>query len=119
MGDGTRAEVKSTAKYLVANRIPRVAPEPLDEWCYLRGVKLDFIRPGKPTENGFIESFNGRLRDECLNVNEFTSIEHARAVLQNWRDDYNHRRPHGSLGNLTPSEYAIKGQKTDREPPKL
>ena len=91
----------------------------LDEWCYLRGVKLDFIRPGKPTENGFIESFNGRLRDECLNVNEFTSIEHARAVLQNWRDDYNHRRPHGSLGNLTPSEYAIKGQKTDREAPKL
>jgi hypothetical protein len=95
------------------------APLPLDEWCYLRGLKLDFIRPGKPTENGFIESFNGRLRDECLNVNQFTSIEHARAALQNWRDDYNHRRPHGSLGNLTPSEYAIKVQKTDRKAPKL
>jgi putative transposase len=91
----------------------------LDEWCYLRGVKLDFIRPGKPTENGFIESFNGRLRDECLNVHEFTSMEQARTVLQSWQDDYNHRRPHGSLGNLTPSEYAMKGQKTDSEASKL
>jgi putative transposase len=91
----------------------------LDEWCYLRGVKLDFIRPGKPTENGFIESFNGRLRDECLNVHEFTSMEQARTVLQNWQDDYNHRRPHGSLGNLTPSEFAMKGQKTDSEASKL
>jgi len=87
----------------------------LDEWCYQRGVKLDFIRPGKPTENGFIESFNGRLRDECLNVNEFTSLEHARATLLSWQQDYNHIRPHGSLGHLTPSEYAIRGQKTDTE----
>jgi putative transposase len=91
----------------------------LDEWCYLRGVKLDFIRPGKPTENGFIESINARLRDECLNVHEFTSMEQARTVLQSWQDDYNHRRPHGSLGNLTPSEYAMKGQKTDSEASKL
>ena len=83
----------------------------LDEWCYRRGVKLDFIRPGKPTENGFIESFNGRLRDECLNMNEFASLEHARATLKIWRDDYNHWRPHGSRGNLTPSEYAKRGRK--------
>jgi putative transposase len=87
----------------------------LDEWCYQRGVRLDFIRPGKPTENGFIESFNGRLRDECLNVNEFVSLEHARATLQSWREDYNHWRPHSSLGHLTPSEYAIRGQKTGPE----
>jgi putative transposase len=87
----------------------------LDEWCYQRGVKLDFIRPGKPTENGFIESFNGRLRDECLNVIEFVSLEHARATRQSWREDYNHLRPHGSVGHLTPSEYAIKGQKTGSE----
>jgi putative transposase len=91
----------------------------LDEWCYLRGVKLDFIRPGKPTENGFIESFNGRLRDECLNVNEFATLEHVREVLGSWQHDYNHHRPHGSLGRLTPSEYALKGQKTDPEAPKL
>jgi putative transposase len=91
----------------------------LDEWCYQRGVKLDFIRPGKPTENCFIESFNGRLRDECLNVNEFVSLEHARATLKTWREDYNHTRPHGSLGRLTPSEYANRGQKTDPEAPRL
>lgn len=91
----------------------------LDEWCYLRGVKLDFVRPGKPTENGFIESFNGRLRDECLNVHEFTTLHEVRAVLNAWRDDYNHRRPHGSLGHLTPSEFAIKGQESDPEASKL
>jgi putative transposase len=87
----------------------------LDEWCYLRGVKLDFIRPGKPTENGYIESFNGRLRDECLNIHEFATLEAVRAVSEAWRDDYNHRRQHGSLDHLTPSEYAMKGQKIDRE----
>lgn len=91
----------------------------LDEWCYLRGVKLDFIRPGKPTENGFIESFNGRLRDECLNVNEFATLDEVRAVLRSWRHDYNHHRPHGSLGHLTPSEFAMKGQKSDPEASKL
>ena len=62
----------------------------LDEWCYMRGVKLDFIRPGKPTENGMIESFNGRLRDECLNANEFASLDEARIILETWRHDYNH-----------------------------
>jgi putative transposase len=90
----------------------------LDE-CYLRGVKLDFIRPGKPTENAFIESFNGRLRDECLNVNEFATLEEARAVLKAWQHDYNHHRPHGSLGRLTPSEFAMTGQKTDPEASRL
>ena len=54
----------------------------LDEWCFWRGVELDFIRPGKPTENGLIESFNGRLRDECLNLTEFASLEHARATRE-------------------------------------
>ena len=82
----------------------------LDEWAWQRGVQLDFIRPGKPVENGLIESFNGRLRDECLNVTEFTSLEHAHAALSAWQDDYNHRRPHGSLGHLTPSEFARRGQ---------
>ncbi len=91
----------------------------LDEWCYLRGVKLDFIRPGKPTENGFIESFNGRLRDECLNANEFVTIDHVRAVLEVWRHDYNHHRPHGSLGHLTPSEFELRGRKKDPEGHKL
>jgi putative transposase len=84
----------------------------LDEWAYQRGVELDFIRPGKPVENAFIESFNGRLRDECLNVHEFVSIDEARSCLEAWREDYNQVRPHGALGMLTPSEFAEQGQRT-------
>ena len=70
----------------------------LDAWAYQNGVKLDFIRPGKPTENGFIESFNGRLRDECLNAHLFFSLSDTRGKLEAWRQDYNTLRPHGSLG---------------------
>ena len=83
----------------------------LDEWAYRHGIQLDFIRPGKPTENGMIESFNGRLRDECLNVHEFLSIGDAREKLEAWRIDYNDHRPHSALGHLTPSEFAMRGQK--------
>ena len=83
----------------------------LDQWAWENGVQLDFTRPGKPTDNGLCESFNGRLRDECLNVNEFTSIDHARQKIEAWRIDYNEHRPHGALGHLTPSEYAKAGQK--------
>jgi putative transposase len=82
----------------------------LEEWAYRRGVKLDFIHPGKPTENGHIESFNGRLRDECLNVTQFLSLEDAREKIEAWRIDYNAHRPHSSLGNLTPIEFARKRQ---------
>ena len=82
----------------------------LDEWAYRRDVKLDFTRPGRPTDNGHIESFNGRLRDECLNVHQFLSIEDAKSKIEAWRDDYNHHRPHSSLGHLTPSEYVERGQ---------
>jgi putative transposase len=82
----------------------------LDEWAYQRGVQLDFIRPGKPVEHALIESFNGRLRDECLNVHSFVSLAHAQAVIAQWRHDYNDHRPHGALGRLTPSEYALRRQ---------
>lgn len=82
----------------------------LDEWAWRHRVQLDFIRPGKPVENGMIESFNGRLRDECLNTNVFTSIEDARRTLEAWRQDYNEHRPHSSLGHLTPREFIRKGQ---------
>lgn len=78
----------------------------LDHWAYLRGVKIHFIRPGKPTENGHIESFNGRFRDECLNMHAFTSLNHAQKEIERWRVDYNNWRPHSSLGNLTPREFA-------------
>jgi putative transposase len=78
----------------------------LEDWAYERGVQLDFIGPGKPVENAFVESFNGRLRDECLNVHQFTSIEDAKTKIEAWPVDYNQRRPHSSLGHLTPDEYA-------------
>jgi putative transposase len=82
----------------------------LEEWAYQRGVKLDFTHPGKPTENGHIESMNGRLRDECLNVQQFVSLDDACQKIEAWRIDYNGLRPHSSLGYLTPSEYARKRQ---------
>ena len=82
----------------------------LEDWAYRRGVQLDFIRPGKPVENAFIESFNGRLRDECLNVHQFASLAEAQAIIEAWRVDYNQRRPHSSLGHLTPNEFVAQRQ---------
>ena len=78
----------------------------MDQWAYRRGVKLDFIRPGRPMENGFIESFNGKLRDECLNGELFLDLVDARRKLAAWRREYNEERPHSSIGNLTPVEFA-------------
>ena len=83
----------------------------VEAWAFYRGVKLDFTRPGKPTDNSHIESFNGRLRDECLNVHQFLSLNHAQQQLDTWRTDYNNNRPHSSLGNLTPTEFSEKHQK--------
>jgi putative transposase len=78
----------------------------MDQWAHRSKVKLDFIRPGRPTENGFIESFNGKLRDECLNAELFSDLVDARRKLEAWRREYNEDRPHSSIGNLTPVEYA-------------
>lgn len=85
----------------------------MDAWAFERGIKLDFIRPGKPNENAFIESFNGKLRDECLNENWFVSLEEARRTIEEWRIDYNENRPHSSLGNLTPKEFADQTTRDD------
>jgi putative transposase len=82
----------------------------LEDWAYWRGVQLDFIRPGKLVENAFIESFNGRLRDECLNVHQFASLAEAQTIIEAWRLDYNQRRPHSSLGHLTPNEFVGQRQ---------
>jgi putative transposase len=78
----------------------------LDKWAYEHGVTMDFSRPGKPTDNAFIESFNGSLRDECLNVSWFLSIEDAQDKIEKWRIDYNEFRPHSSLCGQTPQEFA-------------
>jgi putative transposase len=78
----------------------------LDQWAYLNHVRLDFSRRGKPTDNGLIEAFNGRLRAECLNENWFMSLDDAREKVEAWRRHYNEERPHSALGNLAPREFA-------------
>lgn len=78
----------------------------LDQWAYRNGVQLKLIAPGKPTQNAFIESFNGRFRDECLNDHWFESLHAARAIINAWRRDYNEQRPHSALGYRTPAEFA-------------
>jgi putative transposase len=77
------------------------------KWCQGAHVEWHYIAPGKPMQNGFVESFNGSFRDECLNETLFSSLAQARTDITAWRDDYNHNRPHSSLGNLTPDEFAM------------
>ena len=78
----------------------------LDQWAYLNGVQLHFSRPGKPTDDAFIEAFNGRFRQECLNENWFLFLEDAAEKVESWRRHYNGERPHSALGNLSPREFA-------------
>lgn len=78
------------------------------KWCQQTGVDWHYIQPGKPMQNAFVESFNGSFRDECLNERLFTSLSEARSQITEWKEDYNRNRPHSSLGNATPSEFAIK-----------
>src|SRR5690606_6144164 len=88
---------------------PRVLDAPLKariKWAYDNGVTLDYSRPGKPTDNPFIESFNGSLRDECLNTTWFMSLADARNKLENWRQDYNYFRPHSALADTPPALFA-------------
>ena len=75
-------------------------------WAQDRQIEWHYIAPGKPQQNGYVESFNGRLRDECLNETLFASLSHARSVLSGWRHDYNHVRPHSGIGGLTPADAA-------------
>ena len=100
------ADTRGLPEVITMDNGPEFAGKALDEWAYRRGVKLNFIRPGKPIDNAFAESFIGRLRDECLNDNWFMSLRHARDVIEAWRLDYNDVRPHSSLAGLTPREFA-------------
>jgi putative transposase len=83
-----------------------------DAWTYQRGVRLTFSRPGKPMDNPFIERFNGRLRDEHLNVELFFSVADAQRKILEWQRDYNEDRPHSSLGDISPREFAAQWQFT-------
>jgi putative transposase len=92
---------------------PEFTSRALDRWAYECGVRIQFIEPGKPIQNAFIESFNGRLRDECLNEQVFVSLDDARRKIEAWRQDYNRVRPHSALGNRIPEEFArINGPQT-------
>ena len=102
------AETRGLPHSITIDNGPEFAGRCLDEWAYRKGVRLNFIRPGKPIENAYAESFNGRLRDECLNENWFMNLKHARQVIEAWRKDYNVARPHSSLGGLTPLEFIGK-----------
>jgi putative transposase len=93
-------------KSLRVDNGPEFAGRALDQWAYLNGVELDFSRPGKPTDNAYIEAFNGRLRAECLNASWFLSMADARDRIEHWRKEYNDERPHSALGGLTPRAYA-------------
>ena len=98
-------ETRGLPESITVDNGPEFAGKAMDEWAYRRGIKLNFIRPGKPVENAFAESFNGRLRDECLNTNWFMSVRHAREIIEDWRLDYNEVRPHSSLKGKTPKEF--------------
>jgi putative transposase len=101
----------------VERRLPRVirtdngsefAGRTMQTWAARNGVELRFIQPGRPVQNAYIESFNSRFRDECLSQHWFASLSHMRSVIDNWRDDYNHHRPHSALGYVPPAVFAAR-----------
>lgn len=91
---------------LLMDNGPEFTGHALDAWAYTHGIRLEFIEPGKPIQNAYVESFNGRMRDECLNEHWFITLQHARDTIEAWRLDYNHCRPHSSLDNRTPAAFA-------------
>ena len=111
------AQERGVPKAIQVDNGPEFISQVVDQWAYRNGVALHFIDPGKPVQNAFIESFNGRFRDECLNQSWFTSLEDARRIIEDWREDYNTVRPHSSLGYKTPEEYAAEVAARPASPP--
>jgi putative transposase len=93
-------------KLLFCDNGSEFTSQAMDLWAYQNSAKIDFSRPGKPTDNAFIESFNGTFRDECLNVHWFEILTEAKQLIETWRQEYNGSRPHRALGERTPSEFA-------------
>jgi putative transposase len=102
---------------IVVDNGPEFAGRTLDAWAYAHGVTLRFIRPGKPIENAYVESFNGKFRDECLNEHWFVSLADAKTAIEAWRVDYNAVRPHSSLNGATPEQFARIGEGARRLTP--
>ena len=99
-------ERRGLPEVLVMDNGPEFAGQALDVWAYERKVRLHFIEPGKPMQNAFVESFNGKFRDECSNEHWFVSLEDARVKIEAWRREYNESRPHTALGHVRPAEFA-------------
>ena len=104
------AETRGLPKEIILDNGPEMIGRVLDQWAWRNSVRLHFIDLGKPTQNAFIESFNGRFRDECLNENWFLDIHDAQRIVEAWRIDYNSSRPHSALGYATPQEFAASDQ---------
>lgn len=102
------AQERGVPEAIQVDNGPEFISRAVDQWAYAHGVALHFIEPGKPVQNAFIESFNGRFRDECLNQNWFVSLDDARRIIETWRVDYNTVRPHSALGYRTPAEFAAQ-----------
>ena len=102
-----RAE-RGVPKMLFCDNGSEFTSQILDLWAYHNGVRIDFSRPGKPTDNAFVESFNGSLREECLNAHWFASLSEAKGIIEAWRREYNESRPHRALGQRTPMEFACQ-----------
>ena len=117
--DRLRVENTGVPKRIQVDNGSEFISKALDLWAYEHGVTLDFSRPGKPTDNAFIESFNGSFRDECLNAHWFLSLEDAREKIEQWREEYNGFRPHSSLGGLTPNQVGTEGEKKTNDRPIL
>jgi putative transposase len=97
---------RGAPKMLFCDNGSEFASQAMDLWAYRNGVRIDFSRPGKPTDNAFVESFNGTLRAECLDAHWFTTLIEAKQLIELWRREYNESRPHRALGEQTPSEFA-------------
>lgn len=104
-------QLRGLPKKIIVDNGPEFRSKALQKWALNNQVELHFIDPGKPMQNGIIESFNGRLRDECLNLHWFTDIKDVRQILLGWKNDYNLLRPHSALGNKAPSQFAVLNRK--------
>jgi putative transposase len=100
------SKARGLPRAIVLDNGPEFTSRVLDQWAYRCRVELRFIQPGKPAQNAFVESFNGKFRDECLNASWFVSLADAIRAIAAWRLDYDRHRPHSALGGLTPEEFA-------------
>lgn len=105
---------RGAPEYLRSDNGPEFIAWALRDYCRMTLMRTSYIEPGSPWENPFVESFNGRLRDELLNIEEFASVTEARVIIEDWRNEYNTYRPHSALNGLTPAEYATRGRENEQ-----